>query len=75
MEKIDILREYIKKLGSVAVAFSSGVDSTFLLKAAHGVLDGRCIAITAELAFVPEREIEETRNFCKTEGIRHIIGQ
>ena len=36
--KLEHLKEYLKGLGSVAVAFSSGVDSTFLLKVAHDVL-------------------------------------
>ena len=36
--KYKALKEYLRSLGSVAVAFSSGVDSTFLLKTAHDVL-------------------------------------
>ena len=36
--KLAYLRDYLKELGSVAIAFSSGVDSTFLLKVAHEVL-------------------------------------
>ena len=39
--KLEYLKEYLKGLGSVAVAFSSGVDSTFLLKVAHDVLGDR----------------------------------
>lgn len=35
--KLADLKEYIKELDSVAIAFSSGVDSTFLLKVAHEV--------------------------------------
>ena len=45
--KLEHLKEYLKGLGSVAVAFSSGVDSTFLLKVAHDVLGDKAIAITA----------------------------
>ena len=44
-EKYNDLKEYIKSLRSLAVAFSGGVDSTFLLKTAHDVLGDRCVAI------------------------------
>ena len=40
-KKLEALQEYLKELGSVAIAFSSGVDSTFLLKVAHDVLGDR----------------------------------
>ena len=55
-EKYNDLKEYLRSLGSVAVAFSSGVDSTFLLRVAHDVLGDRAIAVTAVSCSFPERE-------------------
>lgn len=72
-EKMNHTKEYIKSMGSVAVAFSGGVDSTFLLKIAHDELKEKCIAVTAKSCSFPKREMDEAREFCKREGIRHII--
>lgn len=72
-EKFEHLKEYLKELGSVAVAFSSGVDSTFLLKTAHEVLGDKVIAVTAQSCSFPQRELTEAKEFCEKEGIRHII--
>ena len=47
-EKHEVLKNYIASLGSVACAFSSGVDSTLLLKVAHEVLGEKVIAVTAK---------------------------
>ena len=71
-KKYENLKAYLRSLGSVAVAFSSGVDSTFLLKTAHDVLGDKCLAITAMSCSFPKRELEEAKAFCEKEGIRHI---
>ncbi len=72
-EKFTNLKEYIRQLGSVAIAFSGGVDSTFLLKTAYDVLGDAVIAVTASSCSFPKRELEEAKAFCKREGIRHFV--
>lgn len=72
-EKYKRLQENLQNLGSVAIAFSSGVDSTFLLKAAHEALGDKVIAVTASSCSFPKRELEEAKKFCKDNGILHII--
>lgn len=71
-EKEDHLKAYLEKLGSLAVAFSGGVDSTYLLKVAHEVLGNKVIAITAISASFPKSETEDAERFCKNQGIRQI---
>ena len=71
--KLENLKSYLGSLGSLAVAYSSGVDSTFLLKVAHDVLGDKAIAITATSSFYPKRESQEASDFCKSKGIKQII--
>jgi len=72
-EKLEQLKSYLSELGSLAVAYSGGVDSTFLLKVAHDVLGDSAIAVTARSPVFPERELTEAVEFCQQEGITHII--
>ncbi len=72
LEKYDALKEYIRGLGTLAVGFSGGVDSTFLLAVAHDVLGDKAVAVTTEDAAFPQRELSEAKDFCSARGIRHI---
>jgi uncharacterized protein len=71
--KLESLRQLIKQLESVAVAYSGGVDSTFLLKVAHEVLSDNVIAVTARSSTYPEREFREAADFVQKAGIRHVV--
>ncbi len=72
-KKFEKLKNYLRELGKVAVAFSSGVDSTFLLKVAHEILGENVLALTAANKFVPKSEIYSAKKFCSDENIRQII--
>ncbi len=72
-EKTARLEEILRSLGSAAVAFSSGIDSTFLLKAACRVLGKNAVAVTASLRSLPSAELDEARLFCAAEGIEYAI--
>ena len=72
-EKKRTLEERLADLGSVAVAFSAGVDSTLLLKVAHDTLGEKAMAVTVRSAFTPEREAAEAAGFCAREGICHSV--
>ncbi|HEY8889170.1 MAG TPA: ATP-dependent sacrificial sulfur transferase LarE [Clostridium sp.] len=71
--KFQNLKKNIKSLGSVAIAYSGGVDSTFLLKVAADVLGDKVIAITAKSTTYPEREFKEAVKYIGDIGAKHIV--
>jgi len=72
-EKYNQLIESVKALGTVAVAFSGGVDSTFLAYVANEALGNKAIAITVDSPYIPRWEIEEALALANKIGIKHEI--
>ena len=70
--KLSALRKFFRLYGSAAIAFSGGVDSTFLLKVAHDELGEKVLAVSAASILFPKRETEAAAAFCKKEGIKLV---
>lgn len=72
-EKLELLKNNIKIMKSAAVAFSGGVDSSFLLKVAAEVLGNNVVAVTAHSSTYPERELNEAIEFAAKNSIRQRV--
>ena len=70
-KKLESLKEILRSLESVVIAYSGGVDSTFLSKVAFDVLGDNALAVTARSETYPRSEFEEAVGLARKIGIKH----
>jgi len=73
MNKLEKLKENLSKYKSAVIAFSGGVDSTFLAKVASEVLGDNLLLVTVKASIIPNSEIEETKELAKTFRVKHQL--
>jgi uncharacterized protein len=72
-QKFTALKDSIREMDSLLIAFSGGVDSTFLLKVAHDILGDKVAALTSASETYPSEQLEEAKRLAQKIGVHHII--
>ena len=72
-KKYERLLKKLSVLENLAIAFSGGVDSAFLLHAANEALGDKVLALTIDSPYIPDWEIEEASKFASDRNIKHIV--
>ena len=73
MDKLEQLKQIIGRTKSAVIAFSGGVDSTFLAKVAGEVLGARVLLITASSSTYPQRELQSAIDLAKKMQLSHQV--
>lgn len=71
--KYKCLKSILKEMDRVVIAFSGGVDSSFLLYTAKDILGADVLAVTAKSATTPSRELEDAGKIARTLGVEHLM--
>ena len=72
-QKTKKIKSLILEMDSALVAFSGGVDSTLILALAHDVLGEKALAVTAQSASMPDREMKACHQLAKEIGVKHLV--
>ena len=73
IEKYDHLKRIITESKSAVVAFSGGVDSTFLLAVCVDQLKDKVLAVTADSEILPRHELAQARDLARQLGAEHLV--
>jgi len=71
--KLQLLQQQLKDMKSCAIAYSGGVDSTFLITIAYQMLGDRALAVTATSSTYPKRELRDAEQYAQKLGIPYLV--